>query len=116
LRIEKIHRILRFAQTSWLRNYIELNTQFRTHATNDFEKNLYKLMNNAEFGKTMENVRNDVDVKLLTKWDGRYGAEAMVAMTNFHSRSIFSENLVAVKLRKLEEKFTKPIYVGMCIL
>jgi len=64
----------------------------------------------------MENVRNHVDVKLLTKWDGRYGAEALIAKSNFHSRSVFSENLVAVELRKLEVKFNKPIYVGMCIL
>ena len=73
-------------------------------------------MNNAVFGKTMENVRNHVDVKLLTKWDGRYGAEAMIAKPNFHSRSVFAENLIAVELRKLEVKFNKPIYVGMCIL
>ncbi|XP_071579389.1 uncharacterized protein [Temnothorax nylanderi] len=64
----------------------------------------------------MENVRNHVDVKLLTKWDGRYGAEAMIARPNFHSRSVFSKDLVAVELRKLEVKFNKPIYVGMCIL
>jgi len=64
----------------------------------------------------MENVRNHVDVKLITKWDRRYGAEAMIAKSNFHSRSVFAENLIAVEMRKLEVKFDKPIYVGMCIL
>ncbi|KYN21767.1 hypothetical protein ALC57_05868, partial [Trachymyrmex cornetzi] len=116
LRVTKIHRILQFTQSPWLREYIELNTQFRTRAKNDFKKNLYKLMNNAVFGKTMENVRNHVDVKLITKWDGRYGAEAMIAKPNFHSRSIFAKNLIAVELRKLEVKFNKPIYVGMCLI
>ncbi|XP_018368243.1 PREDICTED: uncharacterized protein LOC108764474 [Trachymyrmex cornetzi] len=85
-------------------------------ANNEFEKNHYKLMNNAIFGKTMENVRDHADVRLITRWDGRYGAEAMIAKPNFHSRNIFSENLVAVELRKLEVKMNKPIYVGMCIL
>ena len=66
-------------------------------------------MNNAVFGKTMENVRDHVDVRLVTHWDGRYGAEAMIAKSNFHSRSIFSENLIAVELRKLEVKLNKPI-------
>jgi len=68
-------------------------------------------MNNAVFGKTFE-----IMSILLTKWEGRYGAEAMIAKPIFYSRSVFSENLVAVELRKLEMKFNKPIYIGMCIL
>ena len=61
-------------------------------------------------------MHNHVDVKFLTKWGGRYGAEAMIAKPNFHSRSVFAENFIAVERRKLEVKFKKPIYVGMCIL
>ncbi|RLU16289.1 hypothetical protein DMN91_012049, partial [Ooceraea biroi] len=116
LRVKKIHRVLEFAQSPWLRDYIELNTRFRMVAKNYFEKNLYKLMNNAVFGKTMENVRNRADVKLVTRWDGRYGAEALIARPNFHSRAVFGENLLAVELRRLKATFNRPIYVGMCIL
>ncbi|XP_077262575.1 uncharacterized protein LOC143897644 [Temnothorax americanus] len=116
LRLTRVRRVLQFTQSPWLRGYIELNTTFRTRASNEFERNMYKLMNNAVFGKTMENVRDHVDVRLVTRWEGRYGAEAMIARPNFHSRSVFSENLVAIELRRLEVKFNKPVYVGMCIL
>ncbi|KAG5316943.1 MOS1T transposase, partial [Pseudoatta argentina] len=115
LHVRKICRILQLAQSPWLRGYIEINMRFRILANNEFEKNLYKLMNNAVFGKTMENVRDHVDVRLVTRWDRRYGAEALIAKPNFHSRSIFSENLIAVKLRKLEVKLNKPIYVDILI-
>jgi len=64
----------------------------------------------------MENVRNHVDMRLMTHWDERYGTEAMIAKPNFHNRSVFSENLVAIEMRKLEAKFNKPIYMGMCVL
>ena len=90
-----------------LREYIELNTNFKTLAKNEFEKNLFKLMNNAVFGKTMENMCNYVNVRLVMRWDGRYVA-AMITKPNFHSRSVFSENLVAIEMWKLEMKINKP--------
>jgi len=68
-------------------------------------------MNKVIFGKTMENVCNHV--RLVTRWDEKYGIEVMIAKLNFHSRSVFSENLIAIEKRKLKMKFDKPIYIGM---
>ena len=85
--------VLQFVQSPWLREYIQLNTNFRTLAKYEFEKNLFQLINNAVFGKTMENMRNHVNVRLVTSWDRRYGIEAMIAKLNFHIRGVFSENI-----------------------
>ena len=113
LKITKVHRVLKFNQSPWLKQYIDFNTEKRKNAKNSFEKDFFKLMNNSVFGKTMENIRKRIDVRLVTdskkmiKWASK---------PTYVSSKIFNENLVAV--HKIKETITlnRPAYVGMCIL
>ncbi|XP_054260663.1 uncharacterized protein LOC128985297 [Macrosteles quadrilineatus] len=113
MRLKKIHRVIMFDQGPWLKSYIDLNTDMRTKAANDFEKDFFKLMNNSVFGKTMENIRNRVDIRLATQ-DRQ--VEKWVARPNFKSSTIFTENLAAIHMSKTTCYFNKPIYVGMSVL
>ena len=69
MRLKKVHRLLEFNQEPWIEPYIRMNTEFRKQAKSDFETDFYKLMNNSVFGKTMENLRNRVEVKIVRAWD-----------------------------------------------
>ena len=113
LKLKKVHRVLEFNQSPWLKQYIDFNTQKRTQAKNTFEKDFFKLMNNSVFGKTMENIRKRVDVRLIT--DDKKLLK-MASKPTYVSSKIFNENLVAV--HKIKETLTlnRPAYVGMCIL
>ena len=113
LKLTHIHRGIKFKESPWLEKYISLNTKLRTEAKNEFEKNFFKLMNNSVFGKTMENIRNRVDVKLV---NDKKRAEKLSAKPNYKHCNIFSKNLVAIHMKKTKLDFDKPVYLGMCIL
>jgi hypothetical protein len=110
--ITAFHRGIRFKQSCWLEPYIALNTEMRKNAKNDFERDFYKLMNNAVYGKTMENVRNRINMKLILNDEQM---RKMINKSNFLDRTIYNENIAAVHLSKESITMNKPLYVGMAI-
>ena len=104
--------MLDFNQKPWLKSYIEFNTQQRKLAMSSFEKDFLKLLNNAVFGKTMENLRNRVDVQLVQ--DNRK-AEKLLTSTAFHAFNALYKDLATVERTKTL-KFNRPIYCGFSVL
>ena len=90
-----------------------MNTRLRKDATNDFEKDFPKLMNNADFGKTMENIRKHRDIKLVTSEKRR---SILVSEPNYHASKHISEDLMIIEMKKVMVNMKKPIYLGQAIL
>ena len=113
MKLKRIHRGIKFVESEWMKPYIDMNTELRAKAKNNFEKDHYKLMNNSVFGKTMENIRNRVNVKLV---NSKEKALKLIAKPNYKSCKIFSENLISVHMKKTSLVMNKPVYLGACIL
>ena len=89
LKLKNIHRIIEFNQEAWLKPYINMNTELRKLAKNDFEKDLFKYMNNSVFGKTMENIRKHREIKLVTMDKKR---SKLVSEPSYHTINLISED------------------------
>ena len=113
LKFKKVHRIIEFNQKAWLKPYIDMNTELRKLAKDDFEKDLFKLMNNAVFGKTMENIRKHRDIKLVTTNNKR---SKLVSEPNYHTMNHISKDLSITEMNKTKVKMNKPVYLGLWIL
>ena len=113
LRLDRIHRAIEFDQSPLLKTHIDFNTQLRTAATNDFEKDFFKLMNNLVFGKTMENIRKHRNIKLVTT-EEKYLRTVM--KPNFKSGVLFGENLMGCEMGKIKVVMNKLVYLGQAIL
>ena len=90
-----------------------MNTKLRTEAKNDLEKDFFKLMNDAVFGKTMENVRKHRDIKLVTTDERR---DQLVSEPNYNTTKYFSEDLSANEMKRTKVKMNKSVYLGFSIL
>ena len=111
LKLKRIHRVIEFNQEAWLKPYIHMNTELRKVAKNDFEKDLFQLMNNSVFGKTMENIRKHRD-----KASNDRQKKKLVSEPNYHTINLISEDLSIIEMKKTKVKMNKPIYLGLSIL
>ena len=111
--LKRVHRVIQFNQRACLKPYIDMNTKLRKEAKNEFEKDFFKLMNNSVFGKTMENLRKHRDIKLVTTDEKR---SKLISEPTYHTTKRFSENVLAIEMKKTKVKMNKSVYLGMSIL
>ena len=113
MKIKRIHRVLEFEQSAWIKSYVDLNTNKRIQAKTEFEKSFYKGLINSIYGKTVESVENRIDLRIV-KDDKHF--ENLVNKPNFETFTIFSKNLIACQMKRIRVFYDKPIYVGMSVL
>ena len=111
--LKKIHRVIQFHQDKWLATYIETNQNLRAKASNEFEKDFFKLMNNSVYGKTLENQKKRTDIRLVTRDDKR---REYTQKSNCIGFQIFDENLAAIELQKVQILIDKPPSVGFTVV
>ena len=114
IKIDKVHKILTFDEKPFLKEYIDLNTELRKNSKNDLEKDLFKLMNNAIFGKSMENVLNKSNIKLINNDPEKL--LRLIKEPNFENIHKISDKQVLVPSKPVKTKFNKPIHLETCIL
>ena len=113
LKLKKIYTIIEFNQEAWLKPYIDMNNELTKAGKNDFEKDFFKLMNNAVLGKTMEYIRKRRDIKLVTTDKKR---SKLVSEPNYQTINLILEDLSIIEMKKTKVKMNKPIYLGLSIL
>ena len=113
MKLIKIHRALKFKQSNWLKEYIHFNTEKRKNSKNAFEVQFFKLMRNCIYGKTCENIRKRINVKLVNNSKDYL---KYVSKANFISQKIFDKIFVAIHEIKPVLTLNKPIYVGFTVL
>ena len=111
--LKKVHRVIQFNQKSLPKPDIDMNTELRQKTKNNSEKDFFKLMNNVVFGKTMENVRNYRNTKLVIKERRR---SYLVSQPNYQTIKFFTENFLAIEMRKTQMLINKPVYLCLSIL
>lgn len=113
LLVQKIHNVIKFKQSRWMKKYIDLNTALRKNAENNFEEAFFKYMNNAVYGKCMEQIRNRMNMKLVSSLKQ---LRKCLKKATFLDRTIYEENLAAVHFSKEFVVMNKPIFVGQAVL
>ena len=113
MKLKKIHNGIKFEEKDWMKPYIDKNTELRTKADNEFEKDFFKLGNNSVFGKTMEDETKRCTVELVTTVKR---LKKLTCKKNLKGVRVFKDDLMSVHMANTNVKITKPIYVGATVL